>query len=87
MSYISKYDTKFITFINRKYRNLGVFFNFFDDYILWLYYDVFKENEKKYYSKLEEDLMEYSNMQTGSPRQSELKEILKGMSNYVKDQK
>lgn len=87
MSYISKYDTKFITFINRKYRDLGVFFNFFDDYILWLYYDVFKENEEKYYSKLEEDLMEYSNMQTGSPRQSEFKEILKGMSNYVKDQK
>ena len=62
MAYISKYDTKFITFVNRKY-NMN--FEYFDDYGLWLY-DKYPEDET-YYCHLEEDLIEYSNFQTGSP--------------------
>ena len=34
MMYISKYDTKFITFMNKKYKEFGVKFEFYDDYIL-----------------------------------------------------
>ena len=67
MGYISKLDTKFITFINRKY---GTTFDYFDDYILWLYKA--KNNDKeKYYSQLERDIWEYSDFQTGSPRSKE----------------
>ena len=64
MSYISKIDTKFITFINRKY---GMTFNYFDDYILWLY-KAKNDDKDKYYSQLEKDLWEYSDFQTGKPR-------------------
>lgn len=65
MGYISKYDTKFINFVNRKYKTD---FEFFDDYILWLYYDYFNRNEEKYYKQLEKDLYEYSDFQTGKER-------------------
>lgn len=71
MSYISKYDTKFVTFANRKYKDYNVCFEYFDDYILWLYYDYLNENEKDYYKQLEKDLWEYSDFQTGSPRNNE----------------
>jgi len=68
MMYISKYDTKFITFMNKKYKEFGVKFEFYDDYILWLFYDYFKGNEKEYYVQLEKDLGEYSDFQTGKER-------------------
>jgi len=68
MMYISKYDTKFITFMNKKYKKFGVKFEFYDDYILWLFYDYFKGNEKEYYVQLEKDLGEYSDFQTGKER-------------------
>lgn len=68
MAYISKYDTKFLTFMNRKYRKFKVNFEFFDDYILWLFYDYFGEDEKLYYKQLEKDLEEYSDFQTGKER-------------------
>lgn len=70
MSYISKFDTKFITFVNRKYNKS---FNFFDDYILWLYYKKCKCKDDIYYAMLERDLWNYSDMQTGTPREAELK--------------
>ena len=63
MGYISKYDTKFITFINRKYKTS---FDYFDDYGLWLY-DKFV-NDEEYYCQLEKDIIEYSNFQTGLPK-------------------
>lgn len=68
MAYISKYDTKFLTFVNRKYSLFRVNFEFFDDYVLWLYYDYFKKDEESYYKQLESDIMEYSNFQTGKER-------------------
>ena len=64
MSYVSKYDTKFITFLNRKY---GTNFSYFDDYILWLY-DKKSHDKEKYYNQLESDMWEYSDFQTGSQR-------------------
>ena len=67
MGYISKIDTKFITFINRKYsKSLKKTFDYFDDYALWLY-DI-KGNDEDYYAQLEMDLWEYSDYQTGTPR-------------------
>ena len=39
MSYISKYDRKFVSFMNRKYKEHKVHFEFIDDYRLWLYED------------------------------------------------
>lgn len=65
MSYISKYDTKFLTFMNRKYNRYNVHFDFYDDYILWLYYDYFGKNEVSYYKQLEKDLWEYVDFQSG----------------------
>lgn len=55
--------------MSRKYQDYRVKFNFFDDYILWLWEVRAKKNDNKYYMLLEEDMMEYSNMQTGSPRE------------------
>lgn len=68
MAYISKYDTKFLTFMNRKYKKFNVNFEFFDDYILWLYYDYFGGNDRFYYKQLEKDLWDYSDFQTGQER-------------------
>lgn len=73
MGYISKHDTKFITFINRRYSRYKVQFDYFDDYILWLFYKLCKCDERFYYSKLEKDLWDFSDWQTGSPRENELK--------------
>ena len=67
MAYISKIDTKFITFINRKYDKT---FEYFDDYIVWLYKEKDYKNDR-YYSQLENDIWEYSNFQTGSPRKKD----------------
>ena len=63
MGYISKYDTKFITYVNRKYNKDKVLFETFDDYIMWLFYDYLRENKEKYYEQLEEDMKEYSEWQ------------------------
>ena len=64
MSYISKFDTKFITYVSRKYDKI---FSYFDDYATWLY-DKYNRNDSAYYVNLEKDLWEYSDFQTGSPR-------------------
>ena len=66
MAYISKIDTKFITFINRKYNKT---FDYFDDYAIWLYDK--SGHDEGYYCQLEKDIWEYSNFQTGSPRKKD----------------
>lgn len=68
MAYISKRDTKFLTFMNRKYIKFKVNFEFYDDYILWLYYDCFGMNDSLYYKQLEKDLWEYVEFQSGKER-------------------
>lgn len=68
MGYISRYDKKFISFMNKKYRVYNVNFEFIDDYRMWLYYDFLNENEVEYYKQLEKDLAEYSDFQTGKER-------------------
>lgn len=68
MGYISKYDTRFLTMMNRKYREYGVFFEFYDDYIMWLFYDFCKRKTRKYYAQLEKDLWEYVEFQNGKER-------------------
>ena len=73
MGYISKFDTKFITFVNRKYDKA---FDYFDDYVVWLYMQ--KKDETTYYAQLEMDLWEYSDFQTGKPRDNTRN---KGVSN------
>lgn len=67
MGYISKYDRTFLSFVNKKYKLFKVNFEFFDDYILWLY-DICELNDKCYYNHLEKDLWEYVEFQTGSER-------------------
>ncbi len=71
MNYTSKYDAKLVTFMNKKYYKYKVKFKTFDDYILWLYYVFCRCNEEFYYRRLEKDVMEYSNLQTGTPRELE----------------
>ena len=73
MGYISKLDTKFVTFINRKY---GTSFRCFETYSEWLY-KAKNYSNTHYYIQLEKDLWEYSDFQTGSPRSKE-KTTLKG---------
>lgn len=68
MPYISKYDTKFITFVSRKYKKYNVSFDYIDDYRLWLYEDYCVYSEALYYKQLEKDLEEYSDFQTGKER-------------------
>lgn len=65
MGFISRYDLRFLTLMNRKYNKE---FDFFDDYILWLYYDYFNEDKEKYYHQLEKDLWEYVDFQNGKER-------------------
>lgn len=68
MAYISKLDTKFVTFMNRKYSKYDVLFEYYDDYILWLFYEYCKCKEEVYYKQLEKDIWEYSDFQTGKER-------------------
>ena len=68
MGYISKYNRTFLSFVNRKYSLYKVNFEFIDDYRLWLFYDVCLKNEKLYYKKMEKDLADYSDFQTGRER-------------------
>lgn len=68
MGYISKYNTKFLTLMNREYKEYEVSFEYFDDYALWLYYEYCKSNEKEYYLQLEKDLWKYIEFQSGKER-------------------
>lgn len=65
MGYISKYDRTFLSFMNKKYKKFDVNFQFFDDYILWLYYDYYATNTELYYKQLEKDIWEYVEFQSG----------------------
>ena len=65
MPYISRYDLRFLTLMNRKYNKEFVYF---DDYIMWLYYEFVNENEEKYYKTLEKDLWDYVDFQSGKER-------------------
>lgn len=67
MAYISRYDRTFLSFINRKYKYHKVNFEFWDDYVLWLY-DRCKQDEDKYYRRLEKDLWAYVEFQSGKER-------------------
>lgn len=71
MGYISKYDNKFVNFVNKKYIKYNTEFRYFDDYIVWLFYKFCRCNEEFYYKKLEEDIWQYSDEQTGTPRENE----------------
>lgn len=68
MAYISKYDRTFLSYMNNKYQHYKVNFEYFDDYILWLYYDHYKKDETKYYKQLEKDLWKYVEFQSGRER-------------------
>lgn len=68
MGYISKYDRTFISFMNKKYKKYNVFFEFIDDYRLWLYEDYCVYDGGAYYKQMEKDLEEYSDFQTGKER-------------------
>ena len=68
MGYISRYDTKFLTFVNRKYKEFKVNFEFYDDYIVWLYYDLYHGDDDLYYHQIEKDLWEYVEFQSGRER-------------------
>ena len=70
MGYISKYDTKFLTQMNRKYNKK---FEFWDDYSCWLYYDIFAMSDEQYYDQLEEDIKEYVEFQSGKERDAKEK--------------
>lgn len=65
MAYISKYDTKFVTFVSKKYH---ASFDFIDDYRIWLYENYLLYDCELYYHQLEQDLQEYSDFQTGKER-------------------
>ena len=73
----SKKNVSFINFVNSKYRKLlnysqtSVLFYDIDDYLLFLYFDYYKKDDDKYYSKLEDDLIEYSNQQQGIVKRTE----------------
>lgn len=73
MGYISKYDRTFISFINLRYKRYRVDFKYWDDYAMWLYYMFCKCNTISYYKRLEQDLWDFSDWQTGSPRENEKK--------------
>lgn len=68
MGYISRYDRTFLSYMNKKYSRHNVNFRYFDDYILWLFYDRYKKDETKYYKRLEKDLWSYVEFQSGKER-------------------
>ena len=55
--------------MNRKYKKYHVKFDYWDDYILWLYYDLYKMNDEDYYTNLEQDIKEYVEFQSGKERE------------------
>lgn len=71
MGYVSKYNRTFVSFINHKYAKYKTDFKTWDDYALWLYYRKCMCNTMLYYKMLEKDIWEYSDWQTGSPRERE----------------
>ena len=60
MEFISKYDTSFIKYINRKDNKK---FKNFDEYSLFLF-ELKGNDEVYYYYELEQDIKEYSDYQT-----------------------
>lgn len=68
MAYISRYDRTFLSYMNNKYQQYKVNFEYFDDYVLWLYYKHYKQDETKYYKQLEKDLWDYVEFQSGKER-------------------
>lgn len=67
MAYISRYDRTFLSFMNKKYSKYNICFEYYDDYILWLY-DMCNKIESKYYRHLEKDLWDYVEFQSGKER-------------------
>lgn len=61
MAWVSKYDTTFIIYVDRKFNKR--FVNY-DNFSYWLYYDRNKENKEDYYIELEQIFKEYSDWQT-----------------------
>ena len=67
----SQKNITFINFVNKKYRKelelapTAVKFYYWDDYAIWLWLKKFKEDDDKYYEALEQDIKEYSDLQTG----------------------
>lgn len=60
MSYLGKFDIRFMTFVKKKY---GVRFKTYDDYITYLY-DFLRANDRRfsnesYYIQLEKDIEEF----------------------------
>lgn len=71
MGYVSKYNRNFVSYINNKYKRYKVDFKTWDDYAMWLYYKQCQGKTTLYYKMLEKDIWEYSDWQTGSPRERE----------------
>ena len=67
MGYISKYNKTFLLFVSKKYKEYQDEFEFWDDYVLWLY-DRCLRNDKAYYKQLEKDLWQYVEFQSGKER-------------------
>ena len=66
----------FINFLNFRYSHVLTdkdlpFFKFWDDYAMFLFYDICNMNEDKYYELLEKDIKIFSDMQTGTEREAE----------------
>lgn len=64
----SKKKQTFIAFVNKRYNQL---FRCWDDYALFLYYDLLNEDKNEYYKYLENDIWDYSDMQVGGDRDYE----------------
>lgn len=56
------YNRCFIVYLRKKYKKE---FSSIDDYLIWLYRDFVHSNKIKYYQILEEEIILYSNLQTG----------------------
>ena len=68
----------YVDFMNKRYtreliRREVPFFNYWDDYALFLFENLCDKNEEKYYELLEEDIKLYSDFQTGTEREREQK--------------
>lgn len=67
---VTEQNITFIDFVSQKYRRLilksfrSKRFTTWDDYALWLYYCLCRSRIQKYYELLEDDIKEYSDLQT-----------------------
>lgn len=66
----------FVEFVNFRYRKILSekdlpLFRFWDDYAMFLFYDICNMDDDKYYELLEKDIKLYSDMQTGTEREVE----------------